>query len=795
MGWRCGRGCRARGGAWSEEAAGRRSAARTPTPTPVRCRGGPGELERDRPARRRAEVRGGLPRDRRAPAVGEGAEGCGRVDEGAHPLGPGAHRAPRLRDRRPVPQGRAVAAGASLPRGARSLLRAALVNYARMYSWEVSRRERVESTGSVDLKAWTREQIYDEAVRAYVDLWKEREALGRESVRRSPSTSSRTTTRGNPADAARRALLLLHGAPGGHLWLEPRAIQRCLRAATSPASPRGREVDGGTAGPARRSGGPPGRAIRRGPRGPRGLARRRGEREAAFEARLERLRRLHTAFTEDDDRDAIERDLEHRLPAMADRPWFAMGQAQLAEFLESGTEEMPSFARARPPKRAGAPTPTPSAGSAAARSSRASRRRATTSMPWRATAPAGVRSWSPTGTSDDSTSAPTRWTCRAPRDDRDNKPAPEGEEVQNILATEARGGVDGRPAGDARLPSAQDLRRPADGGAGPLRGRRLGRLRPRGFPGQRRQLPRHRPRLHGVAALAKARTASAAQRRPRPFGETGRPVPGAAVELLLGDWSPERIQRSPRARRMPRAGWSFVRRRAAPRPAVFFLRAQGRRPCAGSDYALLVGGLASGRDDGVARLHRSQHLPPAAEDPLEGARVPRKRRRGRLSAYSGASMTVTLSTRTTSRFDTERDDQRLRHGRGGVRDPDRPRPRRLARGDVARRSGCLGARRGVQATDLRGEARGPEGAAASQSAGSPRRRSPLLLRAARCIGNRALASDAHSPVSVVVLVARRGGGAKAETVAAGSSASRRTAASRWRSLRRPTSGSQRSAGA
>ncbi len=58
-----------------------------------------------------------------------------------------------------------------------------LVNYARMYSWEVSQRERVESKGTVDLKAWTREQIYDEAVRAYVALWKEREALGRENVK------------------------------------------------------------------------------------------------------------------------------------------------------------------------------------------------------------------------------------------------------------------------------------------------------------------------------------------------------------------------------------------------------------------------------------------------------------------------------------------------------------------------------------------------------------------------------------------------------------------------------------
>ena len=60
----------------------------------------------------------------------------------------------------------------------------------------------------------------------------------------------------------------------------------------------------------------------------------RSEREGALEARLERLRRLFAAFTEDEDRRTIEKDLEDRLPALASLPWFAMGKAQLAEFVE-----------------------------------------------------------------------------------------------------------------------------------------------------------------------------------------------------------------------------------------------------------------------------------------------------------------------------------------------------------------------------------------------------------------------------------------------------------------------------
>src|SRR5262249_41704061 len=64
----------------------------------------------------------------------------------------------------------------------------------------------------------------------------------------------------------------------------------------------------------------------------------RGETEAAFEARLERLRRLHASFTEEEDRVRIERDLAARLPSMAKRPWFAMGEAALATFLEASPE-------------------------------------------------------------------------------------------------------------------------------------------------------------------------------------------------------------------------------------------------------------------------------------------------------------------------------------------------------------------------------------------------------------------------------------------------------------------------
>ena len=55
----------------------------------------------------------------------------------------------------------------------------ALVQYERAYSWEIARRERIESAAPLDLKTWTEEQILAEAERAYLEVWKRRTELGR----------------------------------------------------------------------------------------------------------------------------------------------------------------------------------------------------------------------------------------------------------------------------------------------------------------------------------------------------------------------------------------------------------------------------------------------------------------------------------------------------------------------------------------------------------------------------------------------------------------------------------------
>ena len=79
----------------------------------------------------------------------------------------------------------------------------ALVTYTQAYSWEIGQRERVESTEVLDLKAWTRDEIVAEALRAYGEVWSDRESFGGERSRSSRNTWRRTTTR--PRCAARCA--------------------------------------------------------------------------------------------------------------------------------------------------------------------------------------------------------------------------------------------------------------------------------------------------------------------------------------------------------------------------------------------------------------------------------------------------------------------------------------------------------------------------------------------------------------------------------------------------------------
>src|SRR4051812_31035211 len=85
----------------------------------------------------------------------------------------GYETAVRFLKDQPWPQG-------ELSRAALDLFYAqSLVTYARAYSWEIAQRETVVSDARVDLKAWSRDRIVGEAERAYLDVWKQRDGLGK----------------------------------------------------------------------------------------------------------------------------------------------------------------------------------------------------------------------------------------------------------------------------------------------------------------------------------------------------------------------------------------------------------------------------------------------------------------------------------------------------------------------------------------------------------------------------------------------------------------------------------------
>ncbi len=225
-----------------------------------------------------------------------------------------------------------------LPRAALELFYAqSLVHYARVYSWEIRQRERVDSSGVVDVKAWTAEQIHAEATRAYLTLWSEREALGAREV---ASLSEHLDPNDYPKGIRGTLRDTLSYFFAAHLadasgW-SPAESNEVFRLdlprllAADPAAAASVKLDGGshplekaTAVLADLEGWHAGR----------------GEREGALEARLERERRLFASFSEEDDRSRIEGDLEKRLAGFRDVPWFAMGKAQLAEFVQRPNRE------------------------------------------------------------------------------------------------------------------------------------------------------------------------------------------------------------------------------------------------------------------------------------------------------------------------------------------------------------------------------------------------------------------------------------------------------------------------
>src|SRR5271169_155873 len=215
---------------------------------------------------------------------------------------------------------------ALLPRTALRLFYAqSLVTYARAYAWEVGQRERVASTGALDLRAWTRDEIAAEAVRTYADVFRDREALGDANVGALDAFLEPNSYPKGIRDTLRDATTYLFVAllSDSAFWRPEQSngvfgLDREALVTGDPAASRVVQLEDPSVHPLVKLGAVLDdlEAWHAG----------RGEREAALEARLERVRRLHAALTDASDRSLLRRNLARRLVALADVPWWAMGK-------------------------------------------------------------------------------------------------------------------------------------------------------------------------------------------------------------------------------------------------------------------------------------------------------------------------------------------------------------------------------------------------------------------------------------------------------------------------------------
>ncbi len=205
-----------------------------------------------------------------------------------------------------------------------------LVQYRETNSWEVSQREKVESSGPIDLKAWTGGEIVEEAEKAYRRAWDRRVDLGKLPVGALAEyvepNNYPPDVRGTLRDAVSYLFVELYA--DSSFWTPQQSNEAYQLDLARLISEDGRGaqalVADGRAHPIQKL-----VAILGDLESWHGAE---GRRAAELEARLERLRRLHAQFGREAERAAIRKDLEARLPRYRGVSWWSMGMIELADF-------------------------------------------------------------------------------------------------------------------------------------------------------------------------------------------------------------------------------------------------------------------------------------------------------------------------------------------------------------------------------------------------------------------------------------------------------------------------------
>ncbi|MHA7632106.1 MG2 domain-containing protein [Corallococcus sp. M7] len=219
---------------------------------------------------------------------------------------------------------------------------AVLANYQQAYSYEIGQREQVVSSGPVDLKAWTKDQISAEIQRTYAAVWEARQKFGTEPVKGLSEYLQPNTYPEGIRSTVRDAVtyLWVDSLEDTDLWRpeQEQGVYRLDLGALLEGTPKV-ELKDPSAHPLMKVAAVLGDLE--------AWHQAAGRREAALEARLRRYEVLSTSFKEAADKRRIRDHLAAHLKGFRDVPWWSKGQHQLAELEEQAGRAITAHALAK----------------------------------------------------------------------------------------------------------------------------------------------------------------------------------------------------------------------------------------------------------------------------------------------------------------------------------------------------------------------------------------------------------------------------------------------------------------
>jgi alpha-2-macroglobulin len=219
---------------------------------------------------------------------------------------------------------------------------AVLSHYLSAYGYEIGQREQVVSSGPVDLKAWTREQLVTEMQRSYAAVWALRQQFGTEPVKELSEYIQPNAYPDGIRSTIRDAVtyLWVEMLERTDLWRPEQAneVYRLDLGALLDGTPKVDLVDPSVH--------PLTKVV--------SLLgdlevwhQAAGRREAALEARLRRYEVLAGSFTDAADAKRVREHLAAHLKGFRNVPWWARGQAQLARMTLATGQTVTAYALAK----------------------------------------------------------------------------------------------------------------------------------------------------------------------------------------------------------------------------------------------------------------------------------------------------------------------------------------------------------------------------------------------------------------------------------------------------------------